>query len=109
MDSKRMVLILALVAILTLFSSSAFAQEMRQNPPTGMKVLDLLVVRPLSACVATATTAFCVGTMPFAYIFGVGEPSARILIEAPWRYTAARYLGDFHHYRDGKPITVVEE
>ncbi len=109
MNSKRLVSILAVVAILTLFSSSVFAQEVRQNPSVGIKVLDILVVRPVSACVAATTTAFCVGTMPVAYIIGIGEPSARILIEAPWRFTAARYLGDFHNYKDGKPITVVQE
>jgi len=109
MNFKRLVSILAVIAILTLFSSSVFAQEIRQNPPAGLKVLDILVVRPLSACAACATTAFCVGTMPVAYIIGIGEPSARILVEAPWRFTAARYLGDFSHYKDGKPITVVEE
>ncbi len=109
MNSRRLVSILAVVALLTLFSSSVFAQEVRQNPPAGIKVLDILVVRPVSACVAAATTAACVGTMPVAFIIGVGEPYARIMIEAPWRFTAGRYLGDFHNYKDGKPITVVQE
>jgi len=109
MNSKRVVSILAVVAILTLFSSSVFAQEARQSPPVGIKVLDILVVRPVSACVAGAMTVACVGTMPIAFTIGVGEPYARIMIEAPWRFTAGRYLGDFHNYKDGKPITVVQE
>ena len=110
MNSKRLVSTLAVVAILlTLFSSSVLAQEPRENPSAGLKVIDIIIVRPLSACVACASTAFCVGTMPLAYITGIGEPSARILIEAPWRFTAGRYLGDFSHYKDGKPITVVQE
>ena len=109
MNSKRFVSILAILAILTLFSSSVLAQELRENPPAGLKVLDILLVRPVSGLVACATTAFCVGTMPLAYVWGIGEPSARILIEAPWRFTAGRYLGDFYHYKDGKPITVVQE
>lgn len=109
MNSKRLVSILAVVAILTLFSSSVLAQEIRENPPVGLKVLDILVIRPISATVASASTVFCVGTMPLAFITGIGEPSARILIEAPWRFTAGRYLGDFSHYKDGKPITVVQE
>lgn len=102
-------MILAILAFVTLFSSSAIAQELRENPTTGMKVLDLLLVRPVSALVSCASTAFCVGTMPLAFVIGVGEQSARVLVEAPWRFTAARYLGDFHHYRDGKPITIVQE
>ena len=109
MNSKRLVSILAVLAILTLFSSSVLAQEVRENPPVGIKILDIIIVRPLSASVACASTAFCVGTMPLAFITGVGEQSARILIEAPWRFTAGRYLGDFSHYKDGKPITIVQE
>lgn len=106
---KKLISVLAFLIILTLFCSSATAQELRESPPAGMKVLDLLVVRPISAVVSCASTAVCVGTMPLAYVIGVGEQSARILVEAPWRFTAARYLGDFHRYRDGKPITVVQE
>ena len=109
MNSRRFVSILVVLAIVTLFSSSVLAQELRENPPVGLKILDIIVIRPVSASVACVTTAFCVGTMPLAYVTGIGEPSARILIEAPWRFTAGRYLGDFYHYKDGKPITVVQE
>jgi hypothetical protein len=109
MNSKRLISILVFFAILTLFSSSVLAQELRETPPVGLKILDIIVIRPISASVACATTAFCVGTMPLAFVTGVGEQSARFLIEAPWRFTAGRYLGDFHHYKDGKPITIVEE
>ncbi len=109
MNSKRFLSILAILAILTLFSSSVLAHEPRENPPVGLKILDIIVIRPVSGLVACATTVFCVGTMPLAFVTGIGEPSARILIEAPWRFTAGRYLGDFSHYKDGKPITVVQE
>ena len=109
MNSKRLVSILAVLAILTLFSSPVLAQESRENPPVGLKILDIIVIRPVSAAVSCVSTALCVGTMPLAYIIGVGEQSARVLIEAPWRFTAGRYLGDFSHYKDGKPITVVQE
>jgi len=109
MNSKRLISVLAFFVILTLLPTSVLAQEFRENPPVGMKILDLIVVRPISAAVACASTVFCVGTMPLAYAIGVGEPSARVLIEAPWRYTGGRYLGDFYHYKDNKPITVVQE
>jgi len=109
MNSKRLISILVFFAILILFCSPAFAQEFRENPPVGLKIFDIIVVRPISASVACATTAFCVGTMPLAFVTGIGEQSARILIEAPWRFTGGRYLGDFYHYKDGKPITVIQD
>lgn len=109
MNSKRLISVLAFLAILALFCSSATAQELRENPPVGMKIFDLIVVRPISAVVACASTAFCAGTMPLTYVIGVSEQSARVLIEAPWRFTGGRYLGDFYHYKDGKPITIVQE
>jgi len=109
MDSKKLISILVFFAILILFCSSVLAQEFRENPPVGLKILDLIVVRPISASVACVSTAFSLGTMPLAYVTGIGEQSARVLIEAPWRFTGGRYLGDFYHYKDGKPITVIQE
>lgn len=91
-----------------LFSSIAFAEEMeREQPSTGMKVFDLLVVRPLSIVGSSLSTAFYLATVPITFPSGVSESAARILVEAPWRYTGMRYLGDFHHYKDGNPITIV--
>ena len=109
MNLKRLISIFVFFVILTLFPSSVLAQELRENPPVGLKILDIIVVRPISASVACVSTAFCAGTMPLAYVIGVGEQSARVLIEAPWRYTGGRYLGDFYHYKDGKPITIIQE
>jgi hypothetical protein len=83
MNSKRLISVLAFLVILTLFSSSVLAQELRETPPVGMKILDIIVVRPISAVVACASTAFCTGTMPLAYVTGVGEQSGRLLIGAP--------------------------
>ena len=92
------------------FSSSVFADDTELEQPTaGMKVLDLLAVRPLSIVVSTASTAFYIVTVPFTFPSGVSEPAARILVEAPWRYTGMRYLGDFKHYKDGNPITIIPE
>ena len=102
-------LVMAL-SILILFSSGAFADGMeREQPTAGMKVLDLLVVRPLSIVGSTLTTAFYLVTVPITFPSGVSEPAARILVEAPWRYTGMRYLGDFKHYKDGNPITIIPE
>ncbi len=92
------------------FSSSAFADDMEREQPTmGMKVLDLLVVRPLSIVGSTASTAFYFVTVPITFPSGLSELAARIFVEAPWRYTGMRYLGDFKHYKDGNPITIIPE
>lgn len=101
--------ILLTIVALFLFSSFGFAQDLRENSSVGIKILDLIIVRPISAGVACASTIFYIGTSPLTYSIGVGEPSARILVEAPWRFTAARYLGDFDHYKDGKTVVTVSE
>lgn len=103
------ILVMAL-CLAILFSSSAFADGTeREQPTTGMKLLDLLLVRPVSIIGSMLSTGFYLATVPITFPSGVSEPAARILVEAPWRYTGMRYLGDFHHYKDGHPITVVPE
>jgi hypothetical protein len=102
-------LVIAL-SILILFSPAAFADGMeREQPTVGMKVLDLLLVRPLSIVGSALSTAFYLATVPITFPSGVSEPAARIFVEAPWRYTGMRYLGDFKHYKDGNPITIIPE
>ena len=106
---KGKILIICL-SLTILFSSAAFGDNLeREQPTTGMKVLDLLLVRPLCIIGSSISTAFFLATAPITFPSGVSEPAARILVDAPWRYTGMRYLGDFHHYKDGHPITVVPE
>jgi len=104
---KVLTTILAITLSLTFCHSLALAED--SNPPFGLKVVDLVVIRPVSAGVATISTAFFVVTSPLTFVFGVAEPAARILVEAPWRFTGLRYLGDFEQYKDGKHITAVTE
>ncbi len=107
---KREVLVVLLVAILlALPISHAYGDETEARPPIALKVVDIVIIRPVSAAVAGGLTAVSVGTMPLAYVCGVGEHSARILVEAPWRFTAARKFGELNSYKDGKPITVVPD
>ncbi len=106
--------IVSVIALLLLpvVASADAPVEMGQgeNPPVIVKILDLLIVRPVSAGVATITTAFTIVTCPVAAMFGVGEAEARVLVEAPWRFTGMRPLGDFSgRYKDNRPITVVED
>lgn len=98
------------LGVTLLFSFPVFAEEIPYKPPTvEMKVLDLLIVRPLSIVVSTASTVCYALTTPITYPSGVSVQAARILVEAPWRFTGMRELGDFKHYRDGHPITVISE
>ncbi len=99
-----------MLCLFILFPSLALAFEMEQEQPAvGMKVLDLLIVRPLSIVVSSASTVFYAVTVPVTFPAGVSEPAARILVEAPWRFTGMRCLGHFNRYKDGNPITVVYE
>ncbi|RPJ05665.1 MAG: hypothetical protein EHM36_08010, partial [Deltaproteobacteria bacterium] len=106
MDRKKIGFVVGFLIITVVFQSAAFAQEAResgkapgpQRPSVGIKVVDLLLVRPIAIAVASISTAFCVATLPFTFPAGVSEPSARILVEAPWRYAGGRYLGEFDRY-----------
>ncbi len=107
---KREIFVVLLVAMLLAVPiSQAYADETEGKPPVILKVVDIGIIRPVSAAVAASLTGVSVGTMPLAFIIGVGEHSARILVEAPWRFTAARKFGEFNSYKDGKPITVIPD
>jgi hypothetical protein len=106
----EIVKILVIALCISIPFSSVFADDMeREEPTAGMKALDLFVVRPLSIVGSTVSTAFYIVTVPITFPSGLSEPAARILVEAPWRYTGMRYLGDFNHYKDGNPITTIQE
>ena len=101
-----------LLAVGLAVAGGAWAADPGQSeePPVIVKILDLLIVRPLSASVATISTALCIVVGPAALVYGVPEAATRVLVEAPWRFTGARPLGDFSgQYKDGKPITTVRD
>jgi hypothetical protein len=79
----------------------------QEGPSVGAKVADVLLVRPVCVVGSTISTAAYVVIAPFTALMGLGEPTARAMVEAPWRFTAFRYVGEFDHYRDEKPITGV--
>jgi hypothetical protein len=107
---KREIFVVLLVAMLMAVPiSQGYGEEADGKPPVVLKVVDVVIVRPVSVAVAAGLTAVSVVTMPLAYVCGVGEHSTRILIEAPWRFTAARKLGEFDRYVDSKPITVLPD
>ena len=74
------------------------------DPRWATKTLDVAIVRPVSLVVSLVSTGLFLGTLPLTFPTGVGDESAYLLVAAPWRYTAGRYLGDFRHYQDGRDL-----
>ena len=106
---KKIIIILVLLSLVSIPSMS-IAQQWNQPEPCpgiGIKIVDLLIVRPVCIGVACVSTGACALFSPVTLIEGVGEASFDVLVEAPWRFAGDRPLGDFCHYNDGKPITVV--
>jgi hypothetical protein len=69
--------------------------------PFGMKLLDVALVRPGMVAISVVSNAFFLGTLPLTFPIGVSEQSANLLVIAPWRFTAARFPGEFGAYQDG--------
>ena len=72
--------------------------------PLGLKILDVALVRPVCLVGSIVSTAAFLAVSPIAFVIGVGEPTARVMFEAPWRFTSFRYVGQFDHYVDERPI-----
>jgi hypothetical protein len=110
MKTGKFIATLLLIGILIL-PSSLLAQAVPPGtePDVGVKILDLLIVRPISLAVSGVAGGIFLVTLPVTFPIGVSEASARIFVEAPIRFTAARPLGVFDRYKDGKPITVVPD
>ena len=106
---KEIFVVLLVAMLLAVPISQVYGDEADSKPPVALKVVDIVIVRLVSVVVAVGLTAVSIGTMPVAYVCGVGEHSARILVQAPWRFTAARKFGEFNRYVDGKPITVLPD
>jgi hypothetical protein len=77
------------------------------GPSVGAKIADVALVRPVCMVGSTISTAVYLVISPFAYVMGLGEPAARTMVEGPWRFTGSRYIGEFNHYKDERPITGV--
>ena len=82
-------------------------QAKQEGPSLGLKILDVALVRPFCVVGSTISTAAYLFISPLAWLMGLGEPSARAMVEAPWRFTASRYVGQFNHYTDEQPPTGV--
>lgn len=90
-------------------SRDTVSEEAQGPPSTGLKMVDILLVRPLCLIGSTASTAVYIALSPLVYLMGIGEETARVMVEAPWRFTSCRYIGEFNHYKDEEPIMGVWE
>jgi hypothetical protein len=70
-----------------------------------MKLVDATLVRPFTAVGATLGSALFLATAPLTYVTGVAVEANQVLMVAPWRFTAGRYLGDFNSYKDSRTVT----
>jgi len=85
----------------------ANANPVYHQPSVGLKIVDALFVRIPMIGASSASTSVFIAISPVVYLMGIGEPMARAMVEAPWRFTVARPLGDFTgRTTDGKPIYI---
>jgi hypothetical protein len=94
-------LVLALSFLLVLPGEALARSSGSSYTPFGMKVLDVALVRPGMVAVSVVSNAFFLGTFPLTFAIGIGEQSANLFVIAPWRFTAARFPGEFGAYQDG--------
>jgi hypothetical protein len=99
---KRFAGLTLALALLLLLPGEAAAQG-RGSPytPSALKTLDVGLVRPVMLVVSIAANGFFLGTLPLTFATGVSEQSAYLFVVAPWRFTAARFPGEFETYVDG--------
>jgi len=88
---KKVILIGMIVSIF--IAVPAFA-ESAADQDYGMMV-DVLAVRPAGLAATVLGTAVFIVALPFAIISGSVESVGRTLVEAPFRYTFARPIGNF--------------
>ena len=105
-DLRKGIFTLALAGLILGSStgvSAAHGTESRAD--FGLKLVDAALVRPATLVGASISTTFFLGTLPLTFLTGVGVEAADVLVLAPWRFTAARYLGDFNSYTDSRSAT----
>ena len=97
------ILICAVLTIAMLLAAPAAMAE-PDDAPVGMKILDLVLVRPTSFVISLVSTGVFIGSLPLTFPIGVSYDLGTYMVTVPWRYTAARHYGNFSDYRDNRSI-----
>lgn len=95
---NKMSVLLATLLVFMLTAGTIAAQELvPRHPPDNpvTSIPDLILVRPLAAIGALATSAAFLGTLPITYPLGQDHRVAQILVDKPWQYVSNRPLGVF--------------
>ncbi|MEN8184066.1 MAG: hypothetical protein ABFS46_16180 [Myxococcota bacterium] len=88
----------AMLTLMLSFLVGAPGAASAEDANLGLAILDAAIVRPVAVVVSLASTGLYTGlAVPF-YLMGVGEPTARAMIETPWWFTAGRPVGRFGTY-----------
>ncbi|MDX9785485.1 MAG: hypothetical protein RBT11_01820 [Desulfobacterales bacterium] len=103
---KNLFVVAIACALVMASCHTAFAGS---QPSGGLKAVDLIFVRPVSLAVAIGSTLTLAGISLPVYLVGMGKPAIEIMVKAPWRFTNARPLGAFGHYKDNRPIMEIPD
>ncbi len=105
------IFICMVLTMATLLAAPAAMAERDDGPApaTGwMMAVDFMFVRPPSFVMSIVSTGVFIGTVPITFPIGASSHLGTYMIKAPWRFTTARYFGNFHEYRDHRTIRGTE-
>ncbi|HEX9814781.1 MAG TPA: hypothetical protein VGB31_07530 [Myxococcota bacterium] len=97
------ILICAVLTMSMLLAAPAAMAE-QGDARVGMKILDFVLVRPVSFVVSLASTGVFIGSLPLTFPMGVSYDLGTHMVTVPWRYTSSRQYGSFSEYRDHRTI-----
>ena len=102
------ILICTMLTIVTLLAAPAAMAERsdRPEPANGwLMAVDFVFVRPPSFILSFVSTGIFVASLPITYPIGVSSSHlGTYMVTVPWRFSSARYFGDFANYRDHRTI-----
>lgn len=100
--TKRMILGLLVPSVFALAGEARATSHEWVEPGWSDQLADAVLVRPLALLGALASTGVFVATLPLTFPMGIGDECAHVLMEAPWRFSSGRVLGDLRRYNDGR-------
>jgi len=102
----RIFICMALTMATLLAAPAAMAERDDGPAPASgwLMALDFVFVRPPSFVMSVVSTGAFVGSLPITFPIGASSHLGTYMIKAPWRFTTARYFGNFYEYRDHRTI-----